>query len=737
MTFNYASSNTDNSKPDSNELLYGLLDLVFDNKILIVAVLTLSLLVGFVYVSFSIPIYRTDALLQVEERKSRNSALEELSAMFSGEVPAVTEIEIIRSRTVLGEAVDKLNMNIQVFPNHFPIVGELVKRNNEMTSPRLRKSLFGLNKYAWGGEEITIDYLELPKKYIGQMLILEVLDSEKYRLSDAGGNVLLEGFRGAKANSIAGDVSLNVSKMIANHGTIFFVRKLSRQSVVAYLQKYLHVSEKGKNTGILQIVLEGEDPNVIADVVNTIANTYLRQNVERRSAEAEQTLAFLNKQLPLLKSSLDASETVLNEYRSSRGSVDLTLEAQTYIDQLSVLERKIQEMELEREEMRQKFTEQHPATIALNKKYIKLQAEKAQINENIKRLPEAEQESVRLMRDVTVANELYLLLLNKAQELKVVKAGTVGNVRILDPAMVPLKAVFPNKKRIMVLSFMFGLLFAVLSAFIRKFFDNGIADPDLVERLIGLPVFATVVHSKVQDGLIRKINREAGERLPLLALEEPNDLSIESLRGLRTALQFSMIEAKNNIIAIGGASPNVGKSFVSVNLSVVLADLDKRVLLIDGDLRKGNAHRYFSIERSPGLSELVSGIAEPEDVVFHLAKGNLDFIPAGTIPPNPSELLINSKFKDFLEKVSSSYDYVVIDTPPILAVTDAIVIGKHVSNFFIVLKSGAHSTREISLTVKRLEQNGVKANGFVLNDYPIKAGFSGKYKYGYSYQYKY
>ena len=222
----------------------------------------------------------------------------------------------------------------------------------------------------------------------------------------------------------------------------------------------------------------------------------------------------------------------------------------------------------------------------------------------------------------------------------------------------------------------------------------------------------------------------------MLAHKSPEDLSIESLRSLRTSMSFAFLDAKNNIIMITGPSPQVGKSFVSVNLAAVIASAGKRVLLIDGDMRRGYLNEYFGQARDGGLSDLIAGQQEINAVIRPTGIPGFDFVSTGVLPPNPSELLLHPNFEAILSKLSDSYDHVLIDSPPVMAVTDAAIIGRLVGATLVLARFAITPLNEIEQSVRRLEQAGVKVNGVILNDVEISQGYNYGYKYAYAYQYE-
>jgi tyrosine-protein kinase Etk/Wzc len=387
---------------------------------------------------------------------------------------------------------------------------------------------------------------------------------------------------------------------------------------------------------------------------------------------------------------------------------------------------------MQRSELRQKFTENHPAVATLNDKYQQLRAERAVLNSKIRSLPATEVDSARHQRDVKVANELYSVLLNKAQELRLVKSGTVGNVRVLDRAAVPHQPVSPNKKLAVGVATLLGLTLGVAGVFVRRSLTKGADDPEEIEHETGLPIFATVPRSPRQA----ELERAAGHRPAILAESDAGDLAVENLRSLRTSLQFALVGASNNVVAIGGPAPGVGKSFIAVNLAYVLASTDRRVLLIDADLRRGRLHRYLDASRQPGVSDVLSGASTIEAAVRRTSQPGLDLLPTGRIPPNPSELLASERFRLLLDEVSRKYDLVIVDTPPVLAVTDASLVGRLASVNLLVLRSGEHSIREITLALTRLAQSGIEVQGAVLNDVRTSGGRFGKYGRYQRYEYR-
>jgi tyrosine-protein kinase Etk/Wzc len=751
-----AASHAPNQVDDEIDL-GELLGTLLENKWLIITIMLLALIIGVTKAFLDTPIYKADAMLQVEEHSQSLSALEPIAGLLESKVPVLAEIQIIKSRMILGEAVKNLNLEIIAKPKYLKSIGEFVARRfQQRHSDQVSSPFMGMEQYAWGGEVIKIDSLTVPTEWIGKNLILVAGKQRHFKLMD-NEELILEGEVGEKAGTENEDpqqeVTLFVSQLKARPNTHFIVKLQSLREGIGQLQQNLTVNEKGKNTGILNFTMESPNPSFAAQALNEITNIYVRLNVEQKSEEAKKTLDFLDRQLPIIKEQLEAATTALNEYRMSKGSIDLNTETQGILTSVVEIRTQITLLQQKRDDLRRSFTPSHPSVIAIDKQIGRLLSQMAGHNKKIEALPETQQVILRLSRDVKVNTGLYTTLLNNAQTLRVAKAGTVGDVRIIDDAILPTSPIKPKKSLIIAVSGVLGLIVGIASAFIRKSFHRGIKDPDLIEKQLNVPVYATIPHSKRQDllnSIFDKSNKEENNSTTLLASrfkEESDattilahiykeDLAIESLRSLRTTLHFAFLEAKNNIIMISGPSPGIGKTFVSVNLATVLADAGKKILLIDGDLRKGTVNKMMGVSREKGLSELITKATTAEEAIRKITPANIDFIPTGTIPPNPSELLLHEHFGELLKEFSNHYDHIIIDSPPILAVTDACIIGRLASVTLMVVKAGEHPMRELEQSVKRLTQSGVSLKGIVFNDLPetsTQYGY-GKYVYHYSYQ---
>lgn len=732
-------TNKQNKAAEQEIDLLALFGTLLDRKYFIILFTAVFAVIGVAVAILSTPIYKATALIQVEESSPSVPGLDDMAGMFESSSEAVTEIELLKSRSVIGEAVDSLKLNIIAEPKLFPIIGGKFYRSfvaeqpNELASP-----LLGASSYAWGGESINVFRFDVPTALEGEEFELITQKNNKYKLINPDGETVLTGTVGQ--DEISGFYNLTIRSLNARPGTAFTLIKNNRYRTVVELQAAIGASEKGKDSGIITLAYEHKNSAHAEKVLNKVSQIYVRRNVERNSAEAKKSLDFLEVQLPEVKKQLEQSEQRFNDYQKQRKSINITLETQGVLEQIVELDTTLQELELKRLELSRKFKREHPAYQGIIKQIQAVQDEKQQLTSKVSNLPETQQELLRLTRDVEVGNEIYMLLLSKTQELDIVRAGTVGNVRVVDVAAVDTtEPVKPKKALIAVVATLLGGFLAVAIVLIQKAMHRGVEDPSEIEAL-GLPVYASVPYSDYQNKLSgfaeRARKNQVNKPKSILALDNPADLSIEALRSLRTSLHFAMMEAKNNIIAISGPSPSVGKSFISVNLATVLAQSGKKVLIVDADMRKGYLQTQFGLKWDNGLSDYLSGRLNLAQITKPTKVEGLSVITRGQIPPNPSELLMHSNFSKFVEQISAEYDLVIIDTPPILAVTDPAIVSAHSGTTLLVARFGQNHLREIELTRNRFEQNGIDVKGVVFNGVVKKASNAYGYYGYYNYEYK-
>ena len=718
---------------DSRIDLATILRTLFDHKGLIILIVALFSLAGVAYALLSTPIYQANAMIQIEPKKIGIEGTPEVSGKPMSVSQATTEIELIKSRAVLGKVVEDLKLNIVQRPKLFPVIGPYLNRTfTPDTGSALAEPLFGQAAYAWGGEKIDVFQLDVPEALLGENLILVAGKPGFFSLYDENRKLILSG---AINQTVEGKgAKIQVAALSARPGTEFIVAKLRTLTAALIYQDRLKITEAGKDSGIIYLSIQDPDPDKANHILNEVSRLYVRQNVERSSAEAAQRLEFLRSQLPAVRKQLEDSEMALNDFQTSAKSVDLSIETKGVLDQVVKLDSMLSELKLKRVEIERLYTREHPTYRGLMNQMGQLEAQKQGLLKKIEALPVTQQELLRLTRDMQVTSQTYTLMLNKSQEQDILRAGSIGNVRIIDNADANVEQpVKPMKKLIVLLAALLGTVVAVGAVFVRQAFYRGVENPEIIEN-IGMPVYASLPYSRQQDRL-EKNSQGRSKESKLLSVSAPTELAIESLRSLRTSLHFAMLEARNNVLMISSPSPGAGKSFVSSNLAVIIAQAGRRVLLIDADMRKGYQHKIFGLNPKHGLSDTLAARVKSTEVINHTEVRNLDLMSCGFLAPNPSELLMHDNFNKMLAELSPLYDLILVDTPPILAVTDATLVGRQAGTCLLVTRFGLTTVKEIEACKRRLGQNGVLIKGAIFNGVLRKAS-TADYDcaaYGYNY----
>ncbi|NAR86735.1 polysaccharide biosynthesis tyrosine autokinase [Acinetobacter haemolyticus] len=696
---------------------------------LIALCVMLSLVCVLLYLRTTPNTYSVDALVQVESSKGASAALlGDLSQVIDQKSPAQSEIEILKSRLVLGSVIQALNLDINISNPNDTFVQRLLRKPDDAIEYAPKGITF-----QDGQKSFEVRQFDIPQVFLDKTLRLHFKDNQ-FELIDTRTDEILLSAPLNQVNQLSNRYGVWKLDVFSRDQlkTDYLIRKRSLPAAVKAISANYSVAEKGKLTGILGLSYQGEDKQHITKVLNAILSAYSAQNVARKSAETEQTLKFLDEQLPELKQQLDKAEREFNKFRQQYNTVDVTKESELYLTQSITLETKKIELEQKQADIAAKYTAEHPAMREINAQITAIKKQIADLNSTLKQLPDLQRQYLQLYREVEVNTQLYTALLNSYQQLRIAKAGEIGNVRIVDTAVEPVEPIKPKKLQILILAIFLGGFIGTLIALLRNMLRTGIKDSSQIERELDLPVYATVPRSPVQETRMSILKKK--KSIPILAVKNSDDIAVESLRSIRTAIHFALNNAKNNIVMIAGPAPEVGKSFISTNLATIFAQSNKKILLIDADLRRGYLHKYFNKDVKPGLAELLTGQAELSQVIQETEVSGLSIMTRGKNPANPSEILSSEQFKTLLETLSPQYDHIIIDTPPILAVTDGIIISQYVGVTLLVARYAKSQMKELELSLNRFDQAGVKVNGFILND--IQRA-SGGYGYGYNYAYAY
>lgn len=700
------------------------LDDLWEGRYLILACISLFLVVGGYLRWRSVPVYQAEGLLQIYARKPLPSdpAFAKMERLFSDPGTAQSEVEILKSDLILGRAVHSLGLDLVAEPIDLSYFSR------------------GHNQGSTRDPELKLDTLQVPDRLMTKAFRITALADGTFQWRSPTGKLLGAGKPGEAVSAMVNgaNVTLKVQALAAKPGREFLVSRRPLDTCIRELRQGLDVAERGKETDVIGLTYKDTSHDRCEDVLNAIMNQYVQYRLEKKAGDANQARALLEQKMGPLKAQLDESEQRLNQFRSRFGAVDLSREAESLLTQSSNLGSQISNLEQKKQEALRTYQENSDVVRTLNQQIDQLKEESARTAGRMRALPGTQQEVVRLSRAVQVNTELYTALLNNIQQLQISSAGDVGSLGVVDPATASREPIGPKAPVMLAFYAALGALTGVGATVVRQLLHTGIKDHRLIESKLGLPVLVTIPHSRDQEKHAAAIDRGL-EGSHLLAAHQPDDLAIESIRSLRTSLLFSLKDAKTRTIMLTGARPSVGKSFLSANLAIMLAQMEARVLLVDADLRKGILHRYFGPKgRLTGLSDVLSGRAEWQSTATPSGYPGLDLITTGILPADSSQLLLSPRFGAFVAEVSAAYDYVIYDAPPLLPVTDGTIIGSFVGTILLVAKFGVDSIDDLRACQQRAEGHGLRIDGCIFNDIlPTGLGYGYQgYRYAYHYKYK-
>ncbi|MFM0322227.1 polysaccharide biosynthesis tyrosine autokinase [Caballeronia glebae] len=723
------------------------------------------------YAFLARPIYSSDVVVRVDPPDPNalgiapQNQMQMQQAQPTASQLAPAEISVMQSRSVLEPVVKQFRFDIKVKPDTFPVLGQIADLFAK--KGHLSPAWFGLDSYGWGGESLQIGRLDVPPALEDQKLDFVLLDNNQYELRDPDGAMLVRGTIGRPAS--ANGVSILVNGALGHPGVHFDVTRLNTLDAIALMKKSMKVAESAKDTGVVQITFNADDPALTADVANALGQAYLTAAVQARQANDTKTLEFIRGELPRLESDLRRAEGNLSAFRSKSQSVQPLNEAQAYLQGSIVSMQQLATLKLQRTQALQRFQPNSPQVVNLSQQISELEASNKQIQQRFDSMPASERQNATLTRDARVAETIYMGMVNKAQELSVRRASTSGGAHIVDNALRPYRPVKPNKSLVIAAGTGLGFFIGTFFIFLRRHAMIGVTDPMFVERHLSVPVLGEVLYSRQQAMLDHEIAVSPVEHAPLtysgaqnggppkalphihlpehdafamphvadtdrdarvLATRFPHDPAVEALRAVRTELYRDLANAPNNIVMLTGPIPSAGKSFVAANLSVLLAEIGLRVLLIDGDMRRGHIASFFKQSNPGGLSEVLKGELALGDAIRYVGVPGLSFMSCGGYPENPSELLMMPGFRNMLARMSDQFDLVIVDTPPFLVVTDAAIVASDAGSTVLVLRSGIQSEEEIEETVKKVQRSGGRLVGSVFNAIPRRP--SNRRSYGYA-----
>ncbi len=684
------------------------LKILWRGKFVILLFALIGAAVGFYRANWATITYTSDALVQINIKggSSKNAAAinSSLGNIIEDATPATAEITLLKSRLILSKVVEEMHLRYSATP----------------ISTRKDRILHREGR-------MDVDYLELP----GYGWKARAISADSIALVEPKGNIIALGTVGETIGAeYKGDsVFIKISLMKARVGETFSLSSKSELAAISALSRSLTIGEEGKNanvfvrgTGMLRLTMTHQYADKAASILNSVLNVYLRQNVEMRSAEAAKTLAFLEEQLPGVKAKLDSAEYNLAKYQRRVGTVDIGGETSSKMGKSIELQNQIAELEQQRKEALRVYKEDYPTVKTIDIKLKNLQQELGKVKGSLASIPEKQQELVRLQEEVSINNNLYTNMLNNMQQLRVVRAGEVGNVRIVDYARIPEYPSGPNKRGIEIqcLGVCLGIG-STLLLLIGIFRRRGLESTSEIENATGVSVYGKIPESK--NKLLKKLRRHSSDR-QFLVVEDPDDLASEAFRSLLTAVDFAI--DKHQVLLVSGLIPGAGKSFVAENLAALAAQMGRKVLLIDGDMRRGRVKS----KTHNGLANVLMRTCTRQEAIAQGMLENLFVMGGGHTQIYPSELLRGNAFKNLLDEVRSEYDLVIVDTPPLNLITDTSLIYPLVDFALLVLHYGKHSITEVQETLKSLDRVKNIPKAFALNHCE-------RHRHGYGYGYGY
>ncbi|NOQ42436.1 MAG: polysaccharide biosynthesis tyrosine autokinase [Desulfuromusa sp.] len=702
------------------------------------------------------PIYQASGTLHIRDEKGKVDLLGDLG-LGQGS-PIESEIEILKSRTNIEEVVRRLHLDWQ----------------GDKKSPGLSARV---RQFSSTAEEPV--YLI---KLTGEDHF-DVIDSDDRLVGQGRSGELLRGQ----------GIELLLTDLLGEKGDSFRLIQRSFNGTVRGLRMQINTSQLGKKTNILKLSYSNSDPVTARDVVNTLVQVFLERSVTLKTQEASKSLEFIAGQLQNVRLELDAAEKQLEAFKSASGLVQLDTEAEGFIERLAGTEKqlaalsvrekqvnfaieaftaaraqgqtytpailandpavagmaqKLVEYEVQKKALLVEYTTEHPAVQVLSRQVAEVQnkifatyqsnlldlaqqqagltEELSRYDQQLKQLPRAERQLVHLVRQAKVNADIYTFLLQKHEEARILRASTMSNIDIIDPAIAPEKPIKPQKKKNLLLGFIVGIMLGVGLAFFLEYMDDSIKDPDLAKRLLGLPALVTIpfLGNKGKPG--------SGRAHTLVSQLDPKAPAAEAFRALRTSIHFSAINKEKRILMITSPFPGEGKTTISANLAVTLAQTGDRVLIIGCDLRRPALHEFFEGHQLPGLTEVLVGDQTFDDAVNLTGAPGVDFLSSGSTPPNPAELLGSETMTRLVSELRQRYDHIILDAPPVLAVTDAVILSELADLVLIVFELGRNTTKVTHLMRDQLANIQAPLAGLVFNDKSAKGiSYYGGYYGGY------
>ncbi len=494
----------------------------------------------------------------------------------------------------------------------------------------------------------------------------------------------------------------------------------ARDLVVEQFQDRLTVSLV-KDTQLITLSFEAESPDLAAEIANALGNAYIDDQMVSRLEMTQKATGWMEQRIAVLKHKLEQSEQHLQAYKEANGLIDVKGVSTLTAKELDDLTSQLVITRAKYNELAKRYGVKHPKLIAARAELNSSERQLAHSKNQIQTIGRKAVKLRELQRQVASDRQLYDTFMDSLKEASQTVDLQTSNARIADPAVSPIKPIKPKKGLIIGLAFFASMMLGVLLAFLFEALDRTFKGASDVEEKLGQVLLGVLP--------LIEANKKNRQAQVLAMLDESRQTGYaESMRTIRTGLVLSSLDNPHKIILITSSAPGEGKTSVSSNLAIAMAKMEK-VLLIGADLRRPSLSKLFHVNGDLGLSNVVAGTEKMSECVHHIEDAGIDFMPCGLIPPNPLELLSSERFSQLITLLETKYDRIVIDSPPVHAVSDALVLSTFAKAVVYVVEADKTDQDLVRKGIKRLQQHDAPIAGIVLNKLDIKKSA----KYGYDY----
>ena len=718
------------------------LGVMIKRRWIIFTIFTVLVLTVAVNTFTAIPIYQATARIVIEKENPNLVSIQEVMAVDStGTDYYQTQYKIIESRAVARDVIRRLDLNnsTEFFPQPKDTIISNIKgwiRDTLSNAKKWIKSLLKTGEDKDGANAQAEDNASPDSGLVSAFI--DRIDVSPIR------------------NSRLVDVSAEAKNPI-------MAARMANELVISYIDKNLEIKLLAAKDAVKWL---GERINEERKKVEAAEKALLRYKEENQiitsfSSDVEnvtaQKLAELNAQVIDAESQRVEAETRYHQAVTLKNEPDMLDSIPEVLSNDLVKEIKKMEVALynRMSELSKKYGRNHPQMVAIESELADLKKRKTveakRVVNSLKneyKLAIAREESLKqaldrqkteslnmnkkavqfgvLQREAESSRQMYELLIKRFKETSLTEEMKTGNIRIIDKAEVPRLPVKPKKKRNLLLAVIVGLSLGVGLAFFLEYLDNTIKLPEEIKEHLKIPYLGPVPAFS-PDGNQHTVS------VDLVTIHSPKSTASESYRGIRTGILFSSADTTPQVIMVTSAGPKEGKTVSSANLSVTMANAESRTLLVDGDMRRPRIHKVFEMDRKIGLSSILVGTESPEDAIVASSIQGLDILPVGPIPPNPSEIIGSKKMEQFLNDLRKKYARIIIDSPPISAVTDAVALAQMVDTTLLVIRAGETPRQVIQNSLEQLYAVNANVLGAILN--AVSVGRDSYYYYQYYYYY--